>query len=568
MKQIFRTATFLFIVTAFIAPRAFAQQPLPHFVLFETFTNSCDPSGSAATSLRNTFDNNVTSTVSSEKSKIIHLDHHYGNECDFLQNAYSSQAAGYVFSASEIFYGAVDRAEFTSTGTRGSPNPSDWTGAIDAAYPPASPDNITLLNATLDKTNPHQYVLHADVQVSLTSSVSDSLVIRYAVVQDQVHDTLNDNGSSVTLNDVVRYITNSNSGYTVFPGGGSSGSQNDVSFEVSVLPGPTDKDYQIPFVWANMRLIAFIEDVKNGNFSVVDAVELKADLDTLQPPLPTLVISESSISGDTLTPGLAADIYYSSTNLQSGVNAFYSLNNGNTWNLIGNNQTNPVSWTVPDSVTTEGKIKLVAVGDTSLTSTEIGTFTIAIPPSVTFIEPQPEKIIKGDSAFTIYWTKVSVDSALLRYSLDNGVTFKALQNNADTFYVWSVPDTNRGVIIQLVPDHNAAPTAAVIDTIESTVTIPPLGVAENNASATGLTITNIFPNPASNGEDMVVQYFEAQPKPITVQLLDLLGRIMPENYATDNLAIHLNTSLLTAGTYVVRVSDGTNTVSKRVEIIR
>ena len=227
---------------------------------------------------------------------------------------------------------------------------------------------------------------------------------------------------------------------------------------------------------------------------------------------------------------------------------------------------------MPDSLTTQGKIKLVAVGDTTLRSIEVGTFTIAIPPSVTILEPQNYQVIQGGSSDTIVWTNVSVTSNTLEYYLAEAdgdfVTPHVLGTNlTDTFFVWAVPDTTRTVEIKLIPSNNEVPASVVIDTIESLVIIHN-GVAENSVAPTGLTITNVYPNPASNGEEIVVQYSEPQPKPVTVQLLDLLGRVMPETYTTDDLAIHLNTSSLEAGAYVVRLSDGTNTVSKRVEIIR
>jgi Secretion system C-terminal sorting domain len=576
MKQIFRTASFLFIVTAFIAQRAFAQQPLPARVLFETFTNSAEPCPDPNRAPFETaaFEGS-TSTASEDASKIVTINYHVGNFSDQL--ATLDNGGGEVDTrlsgTTAIYTAAVNRSTFPQDGQRidppttGTGSYSDWGTQIGADYTTSPKASITLNFATLDKTNNQSFNLHLDLTVTANQQISDSLIIRYAITQDKVSLVECGNKTPAILNAVAMYVSNSNaSSYIVcLPTPGmSAGSTQHMTANVPIDQGDTALEHV-----ANMNAIAFLEDDGGGDYNVVDAVVLKQDIDTLQPPPPTLTLTESSITGDTLHPGLPANISYSSTNLPNGVMIYYSLDDGTNWRYIENSTTDfGNNWTVPDSLTTQGKIKLVAVGDTSLTSTEIGTFTIANPPSVTFIQPQPEKIIKGDSAFTIYWTKVSVDSALLRYSLDNGVTFKALQNNADTFYVWNVPDTNRGVIIQLVPDGNAAPTAAVIDTIESTVVIPPDGVAANSISPSGLTITNIFPNPASNGEEMVVQYFEAQPKPITVQLLDLLGRVIPESYTTDNLAIHLNTNLLAAGAYVVRVSDGTNTVSKRVEIIR
>ncbi len=85
-------ASFILLALVLRAPEAHAQ----HVVLFETFTNSCEPQGTDANATRTAFNSSVNSVVSSEGPKIIHLDHHIGNLCDALQNTYSWYTANYV----------------------------------------------------------------------------------------------------------------------------------------------------------------------------------------------------------------------------------------------------------------------------------------------------------------------------------------------------------------------------------------------------------------------------------------------------------------------------------------
>ena len=578
MKPIlFRSTSFFFILSIVLTSNVFAQR----LALFETFTGASNP---CVPQQENAFEDAAfigsSSTASEDASKIVHLNYYLG-----IGGAAGLDDDGFAVDLrlsgeAAIYTSAVDRQVFSQTGERVDPTNvgdySDWGAQINADAGSSAEATVTLNYATLDKTDSGglngTMKLHADMTVTANTTIGDSLIIRYAITQDGVSVTECGAKTATTFNDMAWHVTTSNgSNYVVCtPSTGlSAGDTVHVTWDYSI-----DVSNTLYQKIQKMKFIAFLEDQGSpgsGNYFVANAAILKKDLDTLQAPTPTLTLTDSTVDGKTFGPGATPEIQYTSTNLPDGTNAYYSLDNGAKWHLIADSLGGgSFNWTVPDSLTTQGKFKLVAANDTNIVSIQDGNFSIAVPPSVTFIAPPPNTSdikFKGDSIYTIYWTKVGVDSALLKYSLDNGATFTALQNNADTFYVWHVPDTARGVVIQLVPDNKAVPTAAVIDTIVTTITIPQ-GVVANSITPSGLTITNIFPNPASNGEDIEVQYAEAQPKPIIMQLLDLLGRVMPENYTTDNLAIHLNTGSLAAGAYVVRLSDGTNVVSKRIEIIR
>jgi Secretion system C-terminal sorting domain len=526
----------------------------------------------------------VNSEGDKDYSKMIHLDYHVlvGDPLYCVNASSVADRLNGISSASTyVFFGSVDRTDLSTAGgskaeydiglsqssyTVNSSWGGDMETAIGSEESNTPPDNMNLVSATLDKSTQY-YTFSATVSVNLASSISDSLIIRYAILEDGLSDPVC--GTTTPLNDVVRYITTGDS--VVFVPG-ASGVKNVTFTQADLLqanpgePGALNPD--------NLRFVAFLESSGGGDYSVVDAKQLISNFSTLPAPAPTLTFNEHFISGDTLSPGSTAQIFYAATNLPNGVSVYYSLDDGTTWRFIENSISafGPANWVVPDSVTKLGKIKLVAVGDDTLISIEKGTFTIANPPSVTILKPQAAQVLKGGSNDTVTWTNISVTANTLEYYLAEAdgdfVTPHVLGTNlTDTFFVWAVPDTDAVVEIKIVPANNEAPAFAVIDTIEGNVITPPGSVASSNAP-TGLTITNVFPNPASNGQEIVVQYSEAQPTPVTIQLLDLLGRVMPETYTTDNLAIHLNTSSLEAGAYVVRLSDGTTTVSKRVEIIR
>ncbi|HET6400036.1 MAG TPA: T9SS type A sorting domain-containing protein [Candidatus Kapabacteria bacterium] len=572
--QTFRIASFIVIALALSMPAAKAQQ---RTVLFETFTNSYEPHGGGDAE-RTTFNANVASVVSSEGSKIIHLDHHIGNESDALQNAYSFNTANHVMPGSAVgntytpFWGAVDRTVYSSTGTRQSFSEGDWTSAINSEYQQSPAATMQLVSATLDKNNSQTYVLHVKVNVTLAQSIPDSLIIRYAIVQDGCLDNQNGGTLNVTLNDVVRYITYTNSStsgnsFVVVAGGASAGTQKVMSWDQS-LYGPKSINASIPYDYTKIRLVAFLESTSGGDFQVVNAAVLRQDLDTLQPPPPTLSFNENYISGDTLQPGSTADIFFNSTNLPNGVTAYYSLDNGTTWRFMEDTQFSPFFWNVPDSLTTQGKIKLVAVGDPSLVSIEAGTFVIAPADSVAFVRPTPGEMLGADTNYMIEWTKYGFDSVILQYSLaDDHGGFPNWDTLADgitsTFYKWKIPDTNRAAQLQLIPVRNEAPAASVQFTILKFV-----NSVANSKSESGLAITDIFPNPAASGEEMVLGYTDVPGRHVSVQVLDLLGRVVGNFAGENNQKMYLDTRALASGTYIVRVSDGANVVSRSMEITR
>ncbi len=579
MKPIFRSASFFFLFTIFFILPAFAQQP-PHLVLFETFSGEASPCNLQD---QLDFQSAVKTTVNQDESKVVHLNYFLGNE---PRTPYNLDVYGGFVDAllsggagNAIYTSAVDRKVFGSTGARIDPNSSggstdDWGSVIemDAAQPAEA--YVTLNFATIDKTNSQSYNLHADMTVTANQVISDSLIIRYAITQDNVafrDSCAAGQGAADLENDMVWEVTTGNtSNYVVCTPAHQLNAGDAVHVTWDFAIDVSDPLYQNA---ANMKLVAFLEDegIGDGNsYFVANAAILKMDLDTLQAPAPTLTLIENNLTDSTLHPGTTKQIQYTSSNLPTFADAYYSLDNGTTWRLIASGQRSPISWLVPDSLTTTGKIQLIAHGYPSIISTEKGTFTIAYAPYATILSPKPAQVLQGGSLDTIVWTNLAVTGNTLQYYLaaSNGgfVTPHVLghMGSTDTSYVWTVPDTNKVVEIQLVPDSDEAPAYSVVDTIKTLTQ----GVASGSTPQTGLAITNIFPNPAENGQEIIVQYAQAQPKPIMVQLLDVLGRQVPKSYTIGDQQIQLTTSALAASVYVIRLSDGTNTVSKRLEVLR
>ncbi len=565
MKK-FLTASFI-LLFSLAGTRAFAQHP----VIFETFQDD-QQDCPGPTDFQNyiTGSGGVMPSVGAKNySKVIHLDHHVG---DVLASA--CVASGIVGNQLEpaqggsfyLLYGAVNRLnpEFgiSISGNTLTPNTSwvsDMESQINAGYTTPPPTSISLSNATLDKST-GQDNFRAMVSVTATADISDSVIIHYAILEDNVSNAICT--SAFTHNDVVRFVTYGDS--VVFLPGTSSGTVANVSFYQTHINITPEKP-------ANMRFIVFLEEPGKG---IIDAAQLIQDLDTVSAPPPTLSINSSKLDDSTFAPGQSATISYSATNLPNGVDLYFSTNAGNTWLLELTAQAsvfNTINWTVPDTLTTQGKIKLVGTGYPTLFSTETGTFSIATPAFVKFDYPPDGVILHSDSLVDFRWSKGGVGNVTLQYCISDNTghypTFTPIvTNTSDTFYNgWKVPDTTtRGVEFQLVPVNHEAPAAPIIDTIKA---LAPDAV-NPTVSTTSLSIQNIYPNPSTHGEEMVIEYSNATAKPMTLDVLDLLGQEVNVNHSTSNGVIRLNTSGLTSGTYVVRLSDGTNTVSKQIEVLK
>jgi hypothetical protein len=555
---------------------SFAQQD--KYVLFETFTGPAAPTciPQDETAYENAAFEGGGSTASVYASKIVHINYYLSTlipgGLDINGGAVDQRLSG--SSNGPIYISAVNRSIFPENSSRVDRTSSDWGTEIVNNYSNDPNNNfeatVTLNFATIDKSDSAGAAgymrLHADMTVTANQDISDEIIIRYAITQDgvKVHECGDANSDSIVFNDMAWYVsTDNSSGYIVCNGSTGMAANATKHMTWDHLIDVSDHTNQHP---DKMKFVAFLEDQDgSGGYNVVNAAILKQDLDTLQPPPPTLAITSNTIDGSTLTPGSVADIYYVSTSLYHGVNASYSLDNGAHWLLIGDSETNPVIWTVPNSVTTQGKIQLVAVGFPNLVSEDTGHFSIAVAASAGFTHPLSNQVIKGNAPDTVQWVQSSgITGDSLLYSLDNGAHFHFIGHTADTFMIWHVPDTNALAELQLIPDNKEAPAAFVFfDTIKSLVQ----GVS-NTVPPSSLAITNVFPNPAMNGAEIVVQYTEALPKQVTLQFLDLLGHTLPQSYSSEGEEIHLNTSSLMPGAYIVRLSDGLNTVSKRVEVIR
>lgn len=566
---------FSFAFLSIIFSAGYAQQP--RRVLFETFTNSYDLCPEA-----NGLDAAFKATLASANgSKIIHLNNHIANVGDPMvvagstANLESLRLSNNTFPY-PIFNGAVDHTVFTSTGVRltSKYEPSgstEWNTRINERVGDEALVAITLTDAKMDKIGQADYWrLVAKVKVTLQDANSDSLRIFYAITQDNVFYEQCQNTKPVTIknhNNVVRFIDVH--GIALDLKGKPQGASTEVTITHDISKLESHK-YKLE----DMKFIAFVERGASDNYEVVQAWELRKNLDTLAPPAAAITIS-NAIEGKSYAPGDNVFITFDKTNIDS-VKLEFSSNNGSSWEHIININTNRYFWTAPDITTTQGQIRVSDLTNSALSSTS-GNFTIKLPlRGIRILKPQG-----GDTAFltkklVIEWEKIGseiIEKVDLDYSVNGGTTYAILaKNQTGTTFTWNlfgpIPITEQAMIRITEVTDSAEKVTVSSDPFYIMNPITGGGRVESSKIIRGV---RLYPQPLESGSMLTIEFALDKQDRIDFMLFDMLGKqiySLPSYEAMAGLQSHtLQLPPVAAGAYILSMRDADGgAINKRIEI--
>ncbi|MFO7659499.1 MAG: hypothetical protein R6V77_01180 [Candidatus Cloacimonadaceae bacterium] len=128
-------------------------------------------------------------------------------------------------------------------------------------------------------------------------------------------------------------------------------------------------------------------------------------------------------------------------------------------------------WTVPDSPTTSGRIRIYYEQDMDFVSTSLNTFTVA---RLDVLTPNGDEIWGEGTVKNITWSSANVNWVNLDYSLNGGsnwVSIAVYQSAATGVYSWTLPTANSANCKVRVSDYNYS---AVRDESDNPFTIRPL----------------------------------------------------------------------------------------------
>ena len=131
----------------------------------------------------------------------------------------------------------------------------------------------------------------------------------------------------------------------------------------------------------------------------------------------------------------------------SNVKIEYSTNNGTNWATVI--ATTPASsgsynWTIPYAPSTQCKVRISDVTDTTINGKSANVFTIAAVPQVTIVSPNGGEYWKVGEIDTVKWTSKYVTNVKIEYTINNEASWTTIIDTtpaSSRSYPWTVPDT-------------------------------------------------------------------------------------------------------------------------------
>ncbi len=175
--------------------------------------------------------------------------------------------------------------------------------------------------------------------------------------------------------------------------------------------------------------------------------------------------------GENWQVGSNQDITWNSINVAK-VKIEYSINNGSSWLTVKDSleSSGTYSWTIPNTLSTQAKIKVSDISN-GLTSDESdAAFTISAVPQITVSSPNGGEKWQVESTHDITWTSTNVANVNLDYSIDNGTNWVSIAANIPSSgtYSWTIPNTPSAQAKVKVSD---ADNSAVMDESDAIFTI-------------------------------------------------------------------------------------------------
>lgn len=151
--------------------------------------------------------------------------------------------------------------------------------------------------------------------------------------------------------------------------------------------------------------------------------------------------------GENWTVGSSHNITWTQSGV-TNVKLEYTSNNGTSWNQITASTSataGSYSWTIPNSVSTNCKIKITDVSNSSISDQCDASFTISAAPvqSITLTSPNGGENWTVGSLHNITWTQTGVTNVKLEYTSNNGSTWSQItaSTSASTgSFAWTIPN--------------------------------------------------------------------------------------------------------------------------------
>ena len=163
--------------------------------------------------------------------------------------------------------------------------------------------------------------------------------------------------------------------------------------------------------------------------------------------VPRQIAIKTPNGGDVWQAGTTQVINWNSSGV-TAVNIDYTINNGIDWLPVVANipSTGYYSWTqIPNSPSTNCKVRVTDAVNGFPSSTSTSTFTIAPPPDITVTSPNGGETVQSGSDFNVSWTSTNVANVKIEYTTNNGAVWNLIVATTPSIgrYTWqAIPSIN------------------------------------------------------------------------------------------------------------------------------
>lgn len=211
---------------------------------------------------------------------------------------------------------------------------------------------------------------------------------------------------------------------------------------------------------------------------------------TISSSLPQEIVVTKPNGGEVWEAGTTQDITWESTNV-SAVNIEYTVNNGVTWTNLVNNipSTGFYSWSqIPNTASTNCKIRIRDASDTTKYDESNSTFTIAPEPEITVTSPNGGETWQAGTSNNITWTSTNIANVKIEYTINGG---------ADWFTVIGSTPSNGTFNWNGVPDiYSQQCRIKISDADDGT----PADISDNNFTITNQIVQSLSIVSPNGGE--------------------------------------------------------------------
>jgi hypothetical protein len=193
--------------------------------------------------------------------------------------------------------------------------------------------------------------------------------------------------------------------------------------------------------------------------------------------------------GEAWVPLTVHNIVWSGAGPSNYYDIDYSINGGINWtNIVTNQQilTGFYSWTVPNTPSTNCKVRVKDHTQNCVQAQSAATFTIIGPaPTITVLTPNGNNNLSGCQTYNITWSETSpIGTYNFDYSTDGGITWVNIATGYATTsltYAWNVPNLNSATVLVRVASTS---NATVFDLSNAYFGITPIAVVATPPTAT------------------------------------------------------------------------------------